>query len=242
MFGFGKNSKVSSQENSGQGISEAEKRKQRSIAILKEQNVPYMEGLPCIETKDECLIRTKEEIAKRAIATIVIIQLACDIQNDTDDLEGIREFVVGVLERFNVMDELTENEKKILTLDVSWQELVNMVWKYEAYWSLLWALGLVEELDFPSGICDCDFAARVVFLEKSFESFMEKVKLRSIDEILDEADLIFRYDWACVDARIKGENAPANMDSSVVLERHKGLNWLIGTYGSEDWDTVQANT
>ncbi len=238
MFAFGKKGK----DNGGQDIAEAEKRKQRSIAILKEQNVPYFEGLPCIETKDSCLIRTKEDIAKRAIATIVVIQLACDVQNGTDDLEGIKDFVVEVLERFDVMAELTDKEKKILTLDVSSEELINMIWKYEAYWPLLWALGLVEELDFPSSICDCDYAAKVVFLEKDFETFMSKVNLRDIDEILDEADLIFRYDWACVDARIKGKMAPANMDNSVVLERHKGLNWLIGEYGSEDWDTVQANT
>ena len=60
--------------------------------------------------------------------------------------------------------------------------------------------------------------------------------MRNIEEILDEADLIYRYNWACVNARIKGENAPAGLDSEVVFERHWGLNWLIGkgTY-NDNW-------
>lgn len=44
------------------------------------------------------------------------------------------------------------------------------------------------------------------------------VKLKSIDEILDEADLIYRYNWTCVDARIYGENPPACLESEIVLQ------------------------
>ena len=62
------------------------------------------------------------------------------------------------------------------------------------------------------------------------------------DDLLDEADLIFRYDWACVDARIKGEPAPAGLNSEVVYERHWGLNWLIDADGQNDWDLVSCNT
>lgn len=72
---------------------------------------------------------------------------------------------------------------------------------------------------------------------------MKTVNLRSIDEILDEADLIYRYHWACVDARIHRKNVPADLDSGVVFERHWGLNWLIGK-GTDDgnWDCVSTNT
>lgn len=89
---------------------------------------------------------------------------------------------------------------------------------------LLWALGIVEELNYPENIVDCDFAIQAVVSAKTFEEFMAKVKLRDIEEILDQADLIYRYDWACVSARLNQEQAPAQLNSAVVVERHGALN------------------
>jgi hypothetical protein len=37
-----------------------------------------------------------------------------------------------------------------------------------------------------------------------------------LDEILDQADLIYRYDWACVDARLKQQDAPENLNASLL--------------------------
>ena len=59
------------------------------------------------------------------------------------------------------------------------------------------------------------------------QEFRAKATLRSKREILDQADLILRLDWACVDARTKNQAAPGNLDSGVVFERHHSLNWLI---------------
>lgn len=131
------------------------------------------------------------------------------------------------------------------------QATVNMIWKYKAFWVLLWALGIVDQLKSPSSICDCDFAIKSVSECESYQEFMNKVNLRSIDEILNEADLIFRYNWACVDAKVNGKPTLQDLNSSVVLERHKALNWLIAVdYDEEDeededwdnWDNVSTNT
>ncbi len=230
-------------------INEAEKRKERSIDILKKQNIPYMEGLPMIETASEIEItRTADEIAKRAIACLVTIQVACDMSNNTEDIEKSIEYMLELLKTYGVQDCLTENEKMFFTGKPDEQDTVNMIWKYEAYWVLLWALGIVDQLNPPSGICDCDFAIKSVSECESYQEFMKKVDLKSIEKILDEADLIFRYNWACVDARINGKATPENLNSSVVLERHKALNWLIAVDYDEkdenwdDWDNVSTNT
>ena len=214
----------------------AEERKQQSIALLKEQGVPYIEHLPVIETADDVRLRSAEEIARRAICCLITIQLACDLQNQ-QDVEDSRLF-----DRFCVRLFLTEKEKAIFNDTATEQDWVNMVWKYEAYWPLIWALGLVDSLAFPDQICDCQKAIEVVSTKATFDEFMKDVQLRPIDDILDEADLIFRYDWACVDARIKGEPAPAGLNSEVVYERHWGLNWLIDVDGQNDWDHVSCNT
>ena len=65
--------------------------------------------------------------------------------------------------------------------------------------------------------------------------------MRPLSDILDQADLIYRYHWAVVDARINGQDAPAGLNSGVVLERHYALNWLIG-YFDQAWDDISTDT
>lgn len=216
-----------------------QQRKEESIFKLKSQSVPYIAWLPFIESADEIKLRSAEDIAKRAIACLLVIQAACDLNNDQFDDET-RTFIIDLLQKFNVFNELTAKEQAIISCDAAPQDIVNMVWKYEAYWALLWALGIVKELKYPAEIADCDFAIQAVSSCESFEEFMAQVELRDIEEILDEADLIYRYDWACVDARMKQLDAPAGLNSSVVVERHGALNWLIQRDG--DWDDPDVNT
>ncbi|USA52001.1 DUF4272 domain-containing protein [Acinetobacter sp. C32I] len=214
-------------------------RKQESILKLQAQSIPYIEWLPHIESADEVIARSAEDIAKRAIACLIIIQVACDLNHQQFDQET-KSFIVDLLHKFKVFDELSSKEQNILNQEGSQQDIVNMIWKYEAYWVLLWALGIVKELGYPDTIADCDFAVQVVSACGSFDEFMQQVELRSVDEILDQADLIYRYDWACVDARLKQQDAPANLNTSVVVERHGALNWLIQRDG--DWDNPDLNT
>lgn len=219
---------------------EQEERKARSIAILKEKGVPYIEHLPVIEI--DVTPRTPEEIAKRAIACLLSVQVACDFAHE-GEVEQSRKFFLKMLDSYGLTEELTSLEKNIFFGKPSKQEAANAGWKYEAYWPLIWALGLVDELKYPVQICDCEHAIEVVSSCNSFEEFLQSTTPRSIEEILDEADLIFRYDWACVEARIHGKEAPAGLDSGVVMERHCGLNWLIGkNTDNDDWDTVSTNT
>ncbi|MDM1246858.1 DUF4272 domain-containing protein [Acinetobacter sp. R933-2] len=216
-----------------------QQRKEHSIEILKQHDIPYIDGLPVIESAADVQIRSVESIAKRAIACLWVIQVACDLNNNQYDDET-QTFVLDILKKMQVFEVLTEKEQAILNRHVSEQDIVNMVWKYEAYWVLLWALGIVDELNYPENIVDCDFAVQAVVSVKSFDEFMAKVQLRDIEEILDQADLIYRYDWACVNARLKQEKAPANLNASVVVERHGALNWLI--QAESDWDHPDVST
>jgi hypothetical protein len=118
--------------------------------------------------------------------------------------------------------------------------MINFMGRYESLWVLLGALGRAEVLGAPTSICDVRRAVRMV-LDIPSEDLIQGAKSRPISEILDEADLIYRYDWAVVDARIKGKEAPGNLNPGVVYERHYALNWLIGYMGQE-WDYVTTDT
>ena len=63
----------------------------------------------------------------------------------------------------------------------------------------------------------------------------------SESEVLDQADLIYRYRWALVDARINGREPPAGLNPSVALEWQWALNWLI-RHTQEEWDYIGLDT
>ncbi len=234
VFGKFKNKEDKSKCNKVEAI----QRKERSISILISNNIPYFEGLPCIETEDIVKRRTKYDIAKRAVACLISIQMAFEHQHGFN-----KEFILNLIEKFEVEEYLTDKEKAMIyEVSVSNQDIINMTWKYEAYWVLLWSLGIVGELSIPSNICDCEFAINAVAKHDNFEQFLDTCTLRKLSEILDETDLIYRYNWACVDARIKGKPAPSNLNPSVVLERHRALNWLIGYMNSDDFDNMPTDT
>ena len=232
----------SKQKDNIEAIMESENRKQQSIDILKKSNIPYIEHLPRIESSFDIKPRTIEEIARRALACLMAIQVACDI-NTNSEVEHSRQAFKERLKIYSVENELTEAEKVIFDGVPTQQEAINMAWKYEAYWVLIWALGFVDELEYPSDICDCQYAINVVISCNDLNEFLQEAKLRNIHEILDEADLIYRYNWACVNARLKKEEAPEDLNSSVVYERHWALNWLIGKdTHNDEWDFVSTDT
>ena len=210
----------------------AESRKVRSEAVLSQNKVPVNTHLPYIEDESEALVRSKEEVAKRAMALIVVAVKA----------EGLEQEVVEYLvQTYDLRDVFSPNEVKFID-DKSPSQFDNtqFVWRYEAAWVLLWSLGFVDALEYPSAICDV--AATVNFLQqRSKEQFIDDSQLRPITEILDQADLIYRYHWAVVDARVNGKPSPSELDSSVVMERHYALNWLIG-YMNQDWDNITTDT
>lgn len=220
---------------------EGKQRKEQSITYLKEKQVPVLETLPELPPLADLRIRSQEEIAQRAVALLIVIQFACDI-NQNNDLQKSRAFVLEMLDKYGVADALTESERELLDAEEpEHQAAVNLAWQYEAYWALLWILGLLDSLDFPDGICDCDFAIHAVSNCSSFAEFFDRTSMRSGEDILDEADKIYRMHWACVNHRIQGKEAPAGLNESVVMERRRGLFWALG-YRNEEWDHISMDT
>lgn len=105
---------------------------------------------------------------------------------------------------------------------------------------LLWPLGFIDQLSYPSNVCNVGEDVKHLF-SGSEDEFRNAAVLRSKQEIFDQADLILRLSWACVDARMKQQAPPAELNGSVVYERHYALNWLICFY-DQDWDHVTMNT
>lgn len=217
-------------------------RKLRSESVISAKGISKMPPMPGY-IGDEAAegIRSLDEVAKRTVALcIVALKGECVCSGET--VEDTKRLVGNVTERYGAAGFFSPKEREFLSNDEAGDhEAIPFSWCYEGYWTLLWALGLVEELDDPVGMCDVAFAVSKLQQFDNFEKFLAGSRLRSNQEILDEADLIYRYDWLCVDSRIHGEEAPGNLEGGVVYERHRALNWLIGYMGQE-WDEVRTDT
>ena len=211
---------------------EAIDRKLRSENILRAEGVPFFAALPVIETAAEAVKRSKEEVALRALCLLFVAAKG----------EGLKqEIVEGVLESYELRPHLTPKELGfVLDNSPSQNDRVQFTWRHEAAWTLLWALGFVAELGRPSQICDVNFAVSKM-TETTTSQFIKDSELRPIADILDQADLIYRYHWAVTNARIKGQQVPAALDPGVTQERHYALNWLVG-YSEQPWDQVTTDT
>lgn len=221
-------------EENPRQLREAEERKERSHALLRRAGVPINVNLPMIETQSSAKFRTAQEVARRATVLAILAARA-------EPGGATREQAMGLLKNRGVEDDLTEGEREFLKIEEPTDEQrVQFTWRYEGVFVMLWALGHYTELGPPDHICDVrEIIGKII--RSAPEDFVGKAKLRDGSEILDEADLIYRYNWAATDARINGREQPAGIHPGVIYERHYALNWLIG-YGGQEWDGVSTDT
>lgn len=217
-----------------------EARRARNNKFLAEQGVPVNENLPAIEGDEDAAIRSKDEVIDRLLAltySSVYAELARD-----QSVQAAREGLAWFAGRYGVDALLSPKEKAFVAADApEEQDVIDYVWRYECLWVAAWALSLIPELSYPEAICDVARLTEIISQFKSRDDIFKKTKLRAKAELLDQTDLIYRYDWACIDAMLREEAAPAHLNGEVVLERHRFLNWLR-SYDGVDWDDVQTDT
>lgn len=110
--------------------------------------------------------------------------------------------------------------------------------RYEAAWVLLWALEYVGMLETPNSICNVPFAVACM-RERRTQTFISEARLRPIDQILDQADLVYRYHWPLGNPEHAAQARGAGLNQSVVNQRHLALNWLI-RYRNREWDRIST--
>jgi len=115
-----------------------------------------------------------------------------------------------------------------------------LTWRYEALWTLLWALGHIERIG-PTGIqCNAKHAVKLLN-ETPLEKFLGQAQLRPAPEILDELDFYYRAHWHAVNAQQAGRPPHPDLDPDILYERHYALNWLTH-YMFQEWDDVRTDT
>lgn len=216
-------------------------RRQKNNQFLIENDISVNEKLSCYEY--DAQLKSIDEVCKRAIACLITIQVACDINNGKDikseEYKENFDFVKSLYKKYNVEDCLNSKEKRIIDGTYSKQDTIDMDWAYEAYWAICWCLSLVDDIKNGGEMCDCNRAISFVLNSTSFEDFKSKCKLRDIDEILDMKDLYYRYNWAINNKHVDPNTKIGNLEPSNIIERRRGLEWILSDI--DDWYDIELN-
>lgn len=211
---------------------DALERRLRSQRRLEAEGVPINPLLPAIEGESEARRRSVEEVAERAIALLVVAGRATGLSRAAADT---------IIADLGIAGALSPIERKFIADEApSEQQAMQLSWRYEAAVPLLWALGFIDRLEKPEEPRDTGPLVRLI-AGKSRAELLAAARLRPLPQILDEADLIFRYHWAAREAELNEQPVPARLDIDVIMERHTALNWLIG-YMDQPWDEVTTDT
>jgi hypothetical protein len=185
-----------------------------------------------VDPEDAVTVRTTDEVVDRALAL-------CYIGLKSEGLEQDR---LDEMDRdYHISSKLSPAETNYATAkQPTEQQKIDANWRYESLHIMLWALGFTDSLSYPDKMCNVGEDVKIIY-NLTEQQFRQQAKLRTKKQILDQADLVLRLHWACVDARVKNEPSPGHLNSEVVMERHHSLNWLI-RYMDQHWDDVRTDT
>ena len=218
-------------------------RRDRSMALLRDRHIYVTPWLPLLWERAEEPGRTAEEVCGRAAALLIVSLYSECRLGEHMSYEESRAFVAPIIEGYGADAFFSPDERAYLDDPESDEKTqIQYAWQYENLWVMEWALGFTDDLFWPTHICDVPESSRIMREHPTMEELTAAARLRPRAELLDQADLIYRLHWACVDARVMGMPAPQELEEGVVMERHRALFWLAGCDEMCPWDDVDLST
>lgn len=200
-------------------------RKQNSENQLSSLGIHLTDNLPPLEEESKISLKPAQEIAERIL---ILTYLNC-IHSDN----SLREDIVTFLKAEGLFDKATAAEKDLFLKDEFTDEDATIVaWRGESIWMLLWAINLVDTLTLPTSQADLNevFKRLPPFLQ-STSQFINPATIRSKEEIMNQADLIFRLFWYIQHAQSPHE---MSFDIGVTFERYYSITWVCGM--RKEWE------
>jgi hypothetical protein len=188
--------------------------------------------LPPIAGYSEPYARSAGEVAIRALLLHGLVAIAYGVK-----AQPIMEW----FEAQQIANALTPRERSFLSGSApSESERVEMQWKQEAEWTLLWMLGKVESLGLPTQCCDTRRLVDEIIpgLGDDLRDFIAQSEMRSPGALLAEDDRTYDLWCAARAALRRGENLPTDLNLRVLRERRYAFEWMCG---NEVWDEVTCD-
>ena len=208
-------------------------------ATLRESTKTTVESLgyqfnPNLPILDEVHIqRDCQAISERILSLYACVACAYGFSKAT---------AIEWLSRESLWESLTESEQEFLEGRAE-PSKSTIQWQVEALWSLTWAAGYHNILDFSSP-CPDSFIQLFPDLKKweGTANFKAKCKLRPPEELSKKLDLSYCLHWAICDSKLSGSDSRRGVnkiEGQVIVERRRALEWIIS---DDDWDEVSLST
>lgn len=199
----------------------------RNIEILKQKNIPFIEHMKAIPFNSCTSLCSKEEIISRMLADYVIA--TCALYSLEEKVNIVHYVLSQMDEKLNIKSVLAPVDINFLNAiteqKVSKQGLQDATWAFEECAMLMWTLGLIDKPD-SDKMCKVEQLNNFFFNIKNYDELLSQCTIKSKEEILEQADLIFRYHWACRETRMKGKKIQ-QLDEMIVQEQRRALEWVL---------------
>lgn len=166
-----------------------EERRVKTIEQLKKMGIDYNPHLPLLESSENVKLKSAKEVKKRALGCMLCVQLAWSIRNGENYADSLL-FVLQYLDKWKVsIDDLLPKERLLIQNkntksdskdEFTKQDIIDIVWTYEVYWSLIWVLDLItdKELKNATNICNTERAMAISGLMDQLTA-----RLRNVEKI-----------------------------------------------------------
>ena len=209
--------------------------RERSVRKLARWKLPDPGVLPLHSDADFDWVRDAADVAARchAIGAALALQQGAPPkrirkaleENDLERWLGARELrLLRHLERDLNMDAEDLHQTSV---DISWRE--------EALWALMWSIELVDDLP-PDELCDREPFYERLAPDLDPSQGRTDVALRPLDELAAMLDFYYCLHWHARNAQYHGRMWDPEIAPGVVLERRRALEWLFQDVPWEDVD------
>jgi Domain of unknown function (DUF4272) len=210
-------------------------RKAASEALLEQHAVPINRNLPMIESEEETRLRTSDEVLRRLVSLWAVAGTAFLPGNG---------FFRSYVEENGLEKWLSPRETEYLFSDApSEQQRIHFSWQLESLYFLAWCAGLMPRLALPTTESSLESFLHLFPQQgEGLERLRNALTVRSIEEVLNWSDLLYRMHWAVREARLRGTTQPLGVTAGAVQEWHRAANWMTRYEGEDDWDAVPTDT
>ena len=197
-----------------------------NIAFLKENDIPFMKHMRTIPINIGTKIKSEDEILNKLIIDYTLALFAAYSRDNNS--KTITSAFNKIDSKLNVRRLLSADDivliDNILEKKLSEKELNNISSLIEEVAVYLWVLGFRDK---PLSSKETDFSEinKIIFKAKNYLDILYKCKIKSKSEILEYADLIARYHYACRKYRMDGIKQE-KLNEAVVSKQHDALNFI----------------
>ncbi len=190
------------------------------------------EVVPTVRGYSKPYARNASEVAKRAVVLQGVVAVAYNVAAAP---------IVKWFRAQGLWRSVTYKERDLLLgAELPEADRIQIQWKQEAEWTLLWMIGKVESLGLPTHCCDTRRLVDEIIpsLGQSAREFIGGAKLRSPGALLAEDDRTYDLWCHALAAQRCGELLPADLNLEVLRERRYAFEWMDG---NQHWDEVTCD-